>query len=84
MHRPSGAHGYSEASRSQRDNKEVAFRKMAESKEFQLWQKLEIARRTGKLIEINDEVNRQMERVKVEVKCDGVWKEVDKDDELCN
>ena len=34
-HRPSGAHGYSEASRSQHDNKREAFVKMAESKEFQ-------------------------------------------------
>ena len=80
MHRPSGAHGYSEASRSQRDNKEDAFRKMAETKEFKDWMRLEIARRSGQLLEIEDAVNREMKRVTVEVKDEeGRWTKVDKD-----
>lgn len=80
MHRPSGAHGYSEASRSQRDNKEDAFRKMADTKEFKDWMRLEIARRTGQLLEIEDAVNREMNRVTVEVKDEeGRWTKVDKD-----
>jgi len=80
MHRPSGAHGYSEASRSQRDNKEDAFRKMAETKEFKDWMRLEIARRTGQLLEIEDAVNREMKRVTVEVKDEeGRWTKVDRD-----
>lgn len=83
MHRPSGAHGYSEASRSQRDNKEEAFKKMAESTEFKKWMRLEIARRTGDLIVIEEEVNRQMRNINVEVKDEkGRWTEVDKDDPL--
>ena len=52
-HRPSGAHGYSEASRSQHDNKREAFVKMAESKEFQKWNRMEAMRRMGVLDEIN-------------------------------
>ena len=80
MHRPSGAHGYSEASRSQRDNKEDAFRKMAETKEFKDWMRLEIARRCGQLLEIEDAVNREMKRVTVEVKDEeGRWTKVDRD-----
>ncbi len=80
MHRPSGAHGYSEASRSQRDNKEDAFRKMAETKEFKDWMRFEIARRTGQLLEIEDAVNREMKRVTVEVKDEeGRWTKVDRD-----
>lgn len=80
MHRPSGAHGYSEASRSQRDNKEDAFRKMAETKEFKDWMRLEIARRSGQLLEIEDAVNREMKRVTVEVKDEeGRWTKVDRD-----
>lgn len=80
MHRPSGAHGYSESSRSQRDNKEDAFRKMAETKEFKDWMRLEIARRTGQLLEIEDAVNREMKRVTVEVKDEeGRWTKVDRD-----
>jgi len=83
MHRPSGAHGYSEASRSQRDNKEDAFRKMAETKEFKDWMHLEIARRSGQLLEIEDAVNREMKRVTVEVKDEeGRWTKVDRDDPL--
>lgn len=83
MHRPSGAHGYSEASRSQLDNKREAFRKMAESKEFKNWHRIETARRTGQLLEIEDTVNREMNRIRVEVKDDkGRWTEVDKDIKL--
>lgn len=36
-HRPSGAHGECSENRSQRKNKEVAFRRMGESKAFQTW-----------------------------------------------
>lgn len=83
MHRPSGAHGYSEASRSQLDNKREAFRKMAESKEFKTWHRLETARRTGQLLEIEDAVNREMNRVKLEIKDEqGRWTEIDKDAKL--
>ena len=83
MHRPSGAHGYSEASRSQRENKEDAFRKMAETKEFQDWMRLETARRSGKLIEIEENVKREMKRIIVEVKDEeGRWTKVDRDDPL--
>ena len=73
MHRPSGAHGYSEASRSQLDNKRSAFRKMAESKEFKAWHKLETARVQGKLLGIEEEVERQMKNIKVEVKENDKW-----------
>lgn len=83
MHRPSGAHGYSEASRSQRENKEDAFRKMAETKEFKNWMRLETARRTGQLMEIEEAVEREMRRVSVEVKDEqGRWTKVDKDARL--
>jgi protein subunit release factor B len=77
MHRPSGAHGYSEASRSQLENKQEAFRKMAESKEFKAWWKIEVARKTGQLYEIEQEVERQMRNVRVEGKDeDGKWVEL--------
>lgn len=78
-HRPSGAHGYSEATRSQLDNRRDAFRKMAESKEFQSWHKLETAKRMGQLTNIEETVTREMRNVKVEIKNDGKWTAVDKD-----
>jgi len=82
MHRPSGAHGYSEASRSQHDNKIEAFEKMFKTKEFQAWIKHEAARRTGLLSEIEESVRKELRKVKIEVKMNDVWVEVNKDDPL--
>jgi|GEM_PF-1473098 len=82
IHRPSGAHGYSEASRSQHDNKIDAFQKMFNTKEFQDWVKLEAARRSGVLDEINETVRKELRKVRVEVRIDGRWVEVNKDDPL--
>jgi protein subunit release factor B len=80
-HRPSGAHGYSEASRSQLDNKRDAFVKMAESKEFKVWHHMETLKRNGKMAQIDSEVAREMKKIKLEVKVDGKWTEV-KESEL--
>lgn len=74
-HRPSGAHGYSEASRSQLDNKRDAFRKMAETLEFKTWHQLETNRRTGAEAEIERKVEQELRKVRVEVREDGVWTE---------
>jgi len=48
IHRPSGAVGECREERSQHTNKVRAFRKMAESKEFTNWVRVEVARRAGK------------------------------------
>ncbi len=85
IHRPSGAHGYSEASRSQLDNRRDAFQKMAETKEFKKWHHLETLRRNGKMQQIEEEVKREMRKIRVEVKDEeGRWVEVDKDSPLDN
>lgn len=75
LHRASGAIGESDETRSQHDNKRLAFRKMAESAEFKAWHKLETARRLGTLIDVDDYVNRTMrdDNLKVEGKVDGKW-----------
>jgi len=76
-HRPSGAHGYSEASRSQADNKRDAFVKMANTKEFQVWNKMEAMRRLGVLSDIDSKVEREMLlNTKLEVRIDGRWMEI--------
>lgn len=82
MHRPSGAHGYSEASRSQHDNKRDAFVKMYETKEFQKWIRLEIARRSGEMERIDRYVEEELRKVKVEVREDGTWVEVSRTTQL--
>lgn len=81
-HPPSGAVGVCCEHRSQHKNKPIAFTRMAESKEFKDWHKIECARRSGELALIEAEVERQMRKIKVEVKQDGKWIEVDKDDPL--
>jgi len=73
MHRPSGAHGYSEASRSQHDNKKEAFDKMVATNEFQTWLKMEIMRRSGDKAQIEAYVERELRNIKIEVKKEGVW-----------
>lgn len=81
-HPPSGAVGQSCDDRSQHINKKTAFTRMVDTKEFKSWHRLEVARRTGKMDEIKRTVEREMKNVKVEVKEDGLWTEVDKNEKL--
>ena len=76
MHRASKAHGYSEASRSQAENRKDAFLKMVETKEFKEWHRLEFMRRSGMMSQIDAEVERSLRKVKIEAKIDGKWTEV--------
>jgi len=73
FHDASGAHGYCEASRSQHENKRDAFIKMYETKEFKTWHRMETMRRNGAMAVIDAYVDREMRRVKVEYRVDGVW-----------
>jgi len=73
-HKESGAIGYSEDTRSQHQNKAIAFRRMAETKVFQAWHKIEIARRLGHLKEVEEKVEREMKKIRVEGKDEkGRW-----------
>lgn len=75
-HRASGAYGYSEASRSQLDNRRDAFEKMAETEKFKKWVHLEYMRRTGEMLAIEQAVERELTKVRTEIKIDGRWTEV--------
>ena len=76
IHRPSGAHGYAEETRSQAKNREVAFTKMADTKEFKDWHRREVMRRTGQQAIIDAQVEVEMRRVRVDRKnADGRWEE---------
>lgn len=76
-HIKSGAVGKSEDGRSQAQNKKRAFRRMAESKEFQNWLRIEAARATGQLAEIERTVERELKNnVLVEERVDGKWTKV--------
>jgi peptide chain release factor len=75
VHRASGATGESDETRNQQQNKRIAFRKMAETKEFKAWHKIECAKRLGKLAEIEENVINAMRvsNLKIEGRVDGKW-----------
>lgn len=77
-HVPSGAVGRCEEQRNQLQNKKVAFRRMAETKEFKTWTHMEASRQSGALEEIRLKVDREMRKVRVDVRDEnGMWKEED-------
>jgi protein subunit release factor B len=65
-HVESGAVGESDETRDQRRNRQLAFRKMAETEQFKRWHHLEVARRTGSLLEVEQRVDRMMDDVVIE------------------
>lgn len=74
VHKESGASGESREHRSQKQNKETAFRRLAESTTFQLW----LNRRIFEITErqsIEEKVDRQMDErnLLVEVREEGRW-----------
>lgn len=77
-HEDSGAVGKSEQGRSQRKNKEMAFKKMAECAKFKAWHKIETSRRMGTLVDINNKVDEEMKKIKVEGRLNGSWIEITK------
>lgn len=82
MHRPSGARGYSEASRSQADNKRDAFVKMANTVEFRRWNQLEAMKKMGQLEELERKLEEDMKpwNLRYETRVDGVWTETAPED----
>ena len=79
-HPLSGAMGKAEDTRSQKKNKQLAFKRMVESEKFQKWLKLEIARVTGELRVIKEKVERELNNpsiTKVEVRINGKWQEAE-------
>ena len=75
-HGPSGAVGQAEDGRSQLHNKKLAFGRMARTEKMQKWLRLESSRATGELDRIEKKVEREMRRIRVDVKSDdGRWVE---------
>ena len=74
-HRDSGAVGKSDDTRDQHRNKRIAFERMASTKEFKAWHKVECARAMGKEKEIKDKVEDLMRpwHLKEEVFSNGEW-----------
>jgi protein subunit release factor B len=70
----SGAVGQAEDDRSQHVNKRLAFGRMAATAKFKAWHTVEVARRTGELKRIEEQIEFDMQhRIKVEVQDNGRW-----------
>lgn len=75
IHVASGITGESRSERSQLTNKKLAFKRLVEKPEFKQWLRLEIARRSGAMKDIEKEVDELMQpkNIKCEVKENGKW-----------
>lgn len=80
-HRASGAVGQCDDTRSQHKNKPIAFRRMAETKEFKLWHKLEVSRLNGSLLTAKENADKAMrpKNLRIEGKEDGKWIVIDEE-----
>jgi protein subunit release factor A len=77
-HPASGALATCTEERSQKTNRERAFRRIVEHPKFKGWLKREISRRSGEMALIEAEVERSMRHVRTETKdAHGVWVEND-------
>jgi len=72
-HIESGAVACSEEGRSQRYNREQAFKKMAETKVFTQWVNMEVCRLDGTITEVEKKVEQAMKEIRVEVKEQDKW-----------
>jgi len=80
-HPPSGAMAYCQEERSQKPNRERAFTRLVNSDKFQKWLRLETAKRSGVMDDIDRKVDVAMKQVKIEVHDDqGRWREATDDD----
>lgn len=77
-HRASGARAFSQAGRSQEDNKRDAFVKMCATKEFKAWHQRQVWHHLGVLDQIERAVADGMrpEHLRMEVRVDDRWVEV--------
>lgn len=76
IHPDSGAVSECQEERLFEQNKKKAFKRLIASDKFKKWHELEIAKRLGNMAEIEEQVDREMKNIRVEVMQDGKWTEV--------
>jgi len=79
IHHPaSGVIAVCQEERSQKENRERAFKRLTENPDFQKWLRLETAKRVGTLADIDDKVDKEMKNIRMEVRNEtGRFVEVD-------
>ena len=77
-HEPSRSVGVAQDCRSQAKNRALAFSRCTGTEEFRKWIRLESARKAGTLDQVDQKVEQEMRKVKVEVRSPttGRWIEV--------
>lgn len=81
-HEASGAVGQSDDTRHQSKNKFIAFKRMTDTKKFNDWLRLEAARVTGGLRDLEEKIVDEMKNnTKIEVRKDDKWVDYIQDDE---
>lgn len=78
IHHPSGARGESREERSQWQNRKIAWRRMAESKEFKLWLRRTLgqdAAREAEEARLRERIEPKPDDLLVEVRIGGRWVE---------
>lgn len=81
LHHPdSGARSVCQDYKEKRQNEKVAFRRIIKTKEFQDWLIVESSRVTGQLEEIEKRVERELDKVKLEIKIDDRWTQVSEEE----
>lgn len=76
IHKASGARGEARDSRDQPRNKQAAFRRLLETKEWKVWHRLECAKRTGSAKAAEKAVEETLsnpKNIKIEVLTENGW-----------
>ena len=81
-HPASGAVGECRETRSQHQNKKIAFERLIKTPEFQKWRKIQSARALGLAIDAEKWAEEQMkpENLRIEIRKDGRWSEIKPED----
>jgi len=77
VHRASGAVGVAKEGRSQRRNRQLAFKRMANSEKFRKWLKVEVARIIGVEHAIRQKIDKEVNNpliTRIETKHKGKWR----------
>lgn len=73
IHPKSGAVSECQEERSFNQNKKKAFERLVKSKKYIDWQDFEVAKKLGRIADIERKVDEEMKNISVEWKIDGKW-----------
>lgn len=73
IHKESGTVSECQEERSYEQNKKKAFDRLLKKDSFKQWHKLEVAKAMGYIADVESQVDRQMQDIKIEVCVDGKW-----------